>query len=120
KLEENAKLAKTLPVVDADLNDTEIGRFLDQLSGNSSIKEFDSLVEKMPVSQEVIDGLKDEEARLRLADTSKERQSLIRQAAKLESLRIQLDDLQKMLGNEALMALQGERDKINGLEGAAD
>jgi hypothetical protein len=119
KLEENAGSAKALPVVDEDVKETEVGKYLAQLSGSSSIEALDGLIEELGFSPEAIDELKDQEARLRIADTTKERQKLTRQAVKLESLRTHLEGLQRAVGDDAVAALQEERDQLKALEQAA-
>jgi len=120
KLESNSRSAKPLPAVDEDVKQTEAGEFLAQLSGSSSLEVLDNLNGKLDMSPETIDELKDQEARLRIADTTKERQNLSRQAAKLESLRTHLEELQGSLGDDAIATLQGERDQLRALEQAAN
>jgi energy-coupling factor transporter ATP-binding protein EcfA2 len=120
KLEENARSAKPLPLVDEDVQETEVGQYLAHLSGNSSLEALDALIENLDLSPEAIDELKNQEARLRIADTAKERQKLTREAAKLESLRIHLEGLQEAVGDDAAAALQKERDQLKALEQAAN
>lgn len=120
KLEENARSAKTLPVVDEGVKETDVGSYLMQLSGSSSIEALDALFERLGVSPETIDEVKDQEARLRIADTTKERQKLTRQAVKLESVRTHLEGLQGAVGDDAVVALQEERNQLRVLEQAAN
>jgi energy-coupling factor transporter ATP-binding protein EcfA2 len=120
KLEENSRSAKALPVVDEDVKETEVGKYLMQISGSSSLDFLDALDEKLDVYPETADQLKEQEARLRIADTTRESQKLNRQAVKLESLRTHLQGLQEALGDDAIAGLQGERDQLKALEQAAD
>jgi energy-coupling factor transporter ATP-binding protein EcfA2 len=119
KLEKNLKSARSLPAVDEDLKETEAGKYLEQLSGSSSIEALDALTTKLDVSLETIHELKDQEAQLRIADTTKERQKLTRQAVKLESLGTLLESLQGTVGDDALAALQGKRNQLKALDEAA-
>jgi energy-coupling factor transporter ATP-binding protein EcfA2 len=120
KLEENTRSAKVLPAVDEVVRETEVGEYLAQLSGSSSLEALDALTGKPGLSLEAIDELKGQEARLRMADTTKERQKLARQSVKLGSLRTHLEGLQGALGDDAVEALQKERDQLKVLEQAAD
>lgn len=120
KLEENSKSVVTLPPVDEEVKDTEVGKYLTQLSGSSSLEALNVFNEKLDASPETTDELKEQEARLRIADTTKERQKLTRQAVKLEALRSHLDSLQKAVGDVAVSTLQEERDRVKGLEQAAN
>jgi energy-coupling factor transporter ATP-binding protein EcfA2 len=120
KLEENARFAKVLPVAEEVVKDTDVGKYLAQLSGASSLEALEALVEKLDLSPETVDELKDQEARLRIADTTKERQTLIRRAEKLESLRTHCEGLQRMVGDDAVGALQEARDHLKALEQAAN
>ena len=120
KLEENAKLAKSLPVVEEDVRETEIGKYLEQLSGSSSLDALDLILEKLRTSTETVDDLKNEEARLRTADTTTERQKLARNASKFDALRSYLEDLNRALGDDAMAGLQDERERVMALEEAAE
>lgn len=120
KLEQNARSAKALPVIDEDVKETEVGKYLAELSGSSSPEALNALIEKLDVSTEAIDNLKAEEAQLRIADTTKVRQKLTRQAVKLESLRTNVEGLQGAVGDDVVAALQKERDQLKALEQAAD
>lgn len=120
KLEENARTASELPVVNEALEETQVGKFLAQLSGTSSPQMLDTLVNKLDLEPGSIDELKDQEARLRVADTTKEREKLNRQAVKLEAVRGHIEHLQEALGNDAVEGLQEERDRLKSLEETAD
>ena len=120
KLEENARSAKALPVVDEDAKETDVGEYLAQLSGSSSLLALDSFIKKLDAPAETIADLQSEEARLRSADTTNERQRLTRQAAKLDSLKAHLENLQDALGDDAVTVLQEERDRLRAFEEAAD
>lgn len=121
KLEENTNSAKTMPEVDEEVEETAVGKFLEQLTGDSSVELLDKILQGIDESStEAITLLKDEEARLRIADTTKERKSLTRQAVKIESLRIHIDGLQKVAGHDAVATLQQEREHLKALEKKAD
>ncbi|MGO9570905.1 MAG: AAA family ATPase [Desulfomonilaceae bacterium] len=120
KLEENAKLARSLPGIEQDVRGTEIGKYLEQLSGASSLETLDLIVSKPRPSTETIDDLKHEEARLHTADTTKERQKLSRYASKLDALRSHLEDLNHALGDDAIATLQDEREQLKALEEATE
>ena len=86
RLDENARSAAPLPVVGGEVKITKAGKFLEQLSGSTPFDSLDELISRFDGSPETIDELKTEEALLRNADTSKERQSLARQVEKLDAL----------------------------------
>jgi hypothetical protein len=120
KLEENARSRRILPAVDEEINDTEVGKYLARLSGISSLNAFDELLGKADSSANTINDLKSKEVRLRGADTTNERQKLIRHAAKLDSLKSHLENLEGALGDDAITLLQGERNRVLVLTEAAD
>jgi energy-coupling factor transporter ATP-binding protein EcfA2 len=119
KLVENSRLVNPLPIVDDQVRETEIGKLVTELSATSSLEALDALIVKAEKRPRTIAELKDEESRLLMADTSKERQRLIRQAAKIDSLSIHLEDLQKKLGGVEIEALQRERDDYESLNRAS-
>ena len=119
KLEENAASTKDLPIVDETLIETEVGKFFAHFSGSSSITVLDALIDKHDLSLEAIDALKDQEARLQIADTTKERQKLTRQAIKLSLLQTHLESLQRTFGDSAISALQKDRDRLQAMEQVA-
>jgi energy-coupling factor transporter ATP-binding protein EcfA2 len=112
KLEENSRRARTLPVVDVDVKETVVGKYLTQLTGTSSLEVLDALNQKLDDSTETVSELNEQEAKLRLADTTKERQKLSRQAVKIEALRTHLDELQAVIGNDAIGDLQEQRSQL--------
>jgi hypothetical protein len=120
KLEENTKLARTLPAVNEDARDTEIGKYLSQLSGESSLDLLDTFIKRSKESTESIEELKEQEALLRTSDTSKQKQELSRQIDKFKSLRDHLGVLQDALGYQALASLHSEHNKFKALEEAAN
>lgn len=120
RLAENAARAATLPVVDPDLEPTPIGHFLKGLSGRSSPEMLEGLVRRYKESPESIEELNDQEARLRSADTRKERQALDRRSEKLATVRQHLERAHELLGSEALAALELRRSDLAALEQAAD
>lgn len=118
KLVENGAAVNDIPVVPEEVQDTDAGRFLTRLCGSASVKALDALIQKFDESSETLHELKAQEVRLRSADTSKERQNLIRQSEKLEALRKHLERLRDVLGNEGLAPLQRHRDELRALEEA--
>lgn len=119
KLEENSKLAKNLPFIDEQVKDTDAGRYMAQISATSSLEALDAILKKLDSPQASIEELKDEEARLLISDTTKERQKLSRQATKLESVRTQLTSNQDFLGDKGVATLQDERSQLRTIEQAA-
>lgn len=120
KLLENARSAKTLPTVDPDIKDTESAKYLAGRSGASSLETLNELLRNREASSEALDNLRNEEARLLGADPGNERQKLIRQATKLESLIAQVERVDRLLGEDSLRAAEIERERLNALEKAAD
>lgn len=106
KLVENGTAVNDLPVVPEEVRDTDVGRFLIQLSGRASVEALDALIKKFDESSETLEELKAQEVQLRSVDTSKERQNLTRQSEKIEALRKHLERLYAVLGNEGLATLQ--------------
>lgn len=118
-LDENGRSSTTIPFVADELKNTDSGRCLNQLSGSTSVDTLDELIARFDASSETIDDLKNEEARLRSADTSKERQRLTRQAEKLDALHNHIEKIHSALGDDGLKALQELREQLNGLVEAA-
>lgn len=119
KLDENARTVATVPVVAEEVSDTSAGRYLRQLSGSSAVDLLDELIAAFDASHETIEELKNEETRLRSADTSRERQSLTRQAEKLEALHEHIEKIHSILGDAGLTTLQERRDQLAALQEAA-
>lgn len=119
KLDENGRSSTAIPIVPDELKNTDGGRYLSQLSGSASLDTLDGLITRFDASSETIDDLKNEEAHLRSADTSKERQRLTRQAEKLDALHKHLEKIHSVLGNDGLAALQELRNKLKALNEAA-
>jgi energy-coupling factor transporter ATP-binding protein EcfA2 len=119
KLEENTRSAHSLPVVDNDVKETEVGKYLAQLSGSSSLEALDAFDQKLDGSTETVNELNEQEARLRIADTTKERQKLSRQAVKLEALRNHVETLRGAVGDDAVTTLQEARNQLKALDQAA-
>jgi energy-coupling factor transporter ATP-binding protein EcfA2 len=120
KLTENARSSAAIPTVAEELKNTGVGKCLTQLSGSTSIDALDALIKRFEASNETIDDLKNEEARLRSIDTSAERQRLTRQAEKLDALRKYIDKVHSMLGNDGLSDLQERRAQLGALQKTAD
>lgn len=120
KLDENTRSSAAIPMVAEELKNTDAGRYLNQLSGSTSVDALDALIERFDTSSETIDDLKNEDARLRSADTSQERQRLARQAEKLDALHKHVEKIHSVLGNDGVTALQERRDQLNAFRKAAD
>jgi energy-coupling factor transporter ATP-binding protein EcfA2 len=119
RLEENTRSANALPAIDDDMRETQVGRYLTQLSGSSSLEALDSFDQTLATSTETINELIEQEARLRIADTTKERQKLGRQVEKIDILRIHLENLQDELGDDTVTLREEEWNKLKALDGAA-
>ena len=120
RLYENARSAVPLPVVGNEVKITKAGKFLEQLSGSTPVDSLEELIARFDGSPETIDELNAEEAGLRKADTSKEQQSLARQAEKLDALHKHIEKLHSVLGDDGLAALQQSRDQLHTLQEAAN
>ncbi len=118
RLESNAKSASVLPAVDEEIRDTEIGKFLRNLTGHSLASVLDDLVKRNSAAESLVE-LKGEEVVLRGSDTTNERQRLTRYAARLDSLRKHVLDLEEALGDEALTRIQTDRNQLTALETTA-
>ena len=119
RLHENTRSTARLPVVGDEVKTTKAGKFLEQLSGSTPVDSLDDLISRFDMSPKTIDELKAEEALLRNADPSKERQSLTRQAEKLDVLHKHIEKLHSVFGDDGLAALQESRDKLKALQEAA-
>lgn len=120
KLDANGKAAKALPAIDDEARNSEAGKYLAELTGSSSVNTLDVLIERLGRSSETIDEIKDQEARLRSADTSKERQVLARQGEKLDAIGKHLETVHATLADRALTELQQQRDRLKALGEAAE
>ena len=118
KLESNLRSVNILPTIPEDARNTGIGRFLTDLSGQSSAEDLDALILECGETGEVIQDLKKQEATLQSADPAKEKKKLKRQGEKLRALRKQLERLNAVLGAKALKTLQKCRDDLLVLEQA--
>lgn len=119
KLLENGNRANSLPAVAEDIRDTDAARFLAGLSGTTTVAALDALIKRFDEASESIDDLKAREAQLRSADTTKERQILVRQSEKLDAVRKHLEQIHAVLGSEGLAALQAQRAELRALDEAA-
>ena len=119
KLLENGNRASSLAMVPDELQDTDAGMFLTEISGRASVKTLDALIRRFDESTATIGELKVREARLRTADTSKQRQNLMRQREKLDALRKHLEQIHAVLDTESLAMLQTQRGKTETLDEAA-
>jgi energy-coupling factor transporter ATP-binding protein EcfA2 len=118
RLVENQGRRKLLLSVADGLTGTEAGKFIGNLSGSSTEKELDALIARCDSDR--IENLKKLEAKLRTADVSKERQRLMRDVTKLDSLADHLETLGKSLGVEALKSLVQKRKDAEALGKAAE
>lgn len=119
KLAENGASVNQLPVVPEQLPETEPGQFLSSLSAGSSVARLDALIASFDKTKDTVEELKNQEARLRSADTTKARQQLIRQSEKLIGLRSHIESLDAAIGSTALAELQRQQMVVTTLEEAA-
>lgn len=120
KLAENGTSAKQMPAVSEEARECDAGRFIVSLSAHSSVEVLDALIANFDAAKETIEGLKEQEARLRGADTTKIRQQLTRQSEKLVALRAHLESLDAKMGSASLARLLGYQDAVKTLEEAAN
>jgi energy-coupling factor transporter ATP-binding protein EcfA2 len=120
KLDENARLSLAMPMVAEELKNTDAGRYLNQLSGSTSVDGLNALIGRFDNSSESIYDLKNEEAHLRSADTSTERQRLTRQAERLDALHKHVEEIHSVLGSDGVTPLQERRDQLKAFQKAAD
>ena len=109
-----------LPFVGDEVKNTEAGRFLKHLSASTAVDSIDELIARFDAVPETIEGLMVEEAHLRSADTSDERQILERQAEKFDALYRHIENLDAVLADSSLKALQESRDQFMELHEAAN
>jgi energy-coupling factor transporter ATP-binding protein EcfA2 len=119
KLVENSAAQRTLPTVPEQARETDAGRFLSNLSRNSTIATLDALIMSPGLSSETIEQVKEQESSLRSSDTGKLRQQLARQSQKLESLCTHFQSLATFIGSTGLMLLQHRNDSLKTLKEAA-
>ncbi|MDE0232316.1 MAG: hypothetical protein OXN93_08560 [bacterium] len=120
RLSENLRSATRLPVPPAEMRNTEVGRFLERLSGSASVEKLDELISQLDPTPHTIDDLKAREDLLGSADKRSERRSLERQAARLDALHRHINGLQSVIDGDALASLQKSRDELNALQDAAN
>jgi energy-coupling factor transporter ATP-binding protein EcfA2 len=119
KLAENSASVNQLPAVPDQAQESDAGRFLGALSGLSSLESLDALIATFDAAKETSEELKDQEARLRSADTTKIRRQLIRQSEKLVALRTHLESLDAVMGIAGLAKLREDQAMVTTLEAAA-
>ena len=120
RLFENLRSATPLPIAHAEMRNTEVGRFLERLSGSTSVNRLDELISQLDPMPDTIDKLKARENLLGSADKSSERRSLARQAERLDALHRHIKGLQSAIDGDALASLQKSRDELNALQDAAN
>jgi energy-coupling factor transporter ATP-binding protein EcfA2 len=118
-LTENAASARTLPSVPEEVASTEVGKLLSSLSGETDTAAVDAVFEGSAGSAVTVEELKAQEVRLRAADTTRERQQLLRQAQKLKDVREHVERLKTALAAEVFEALAGQRGEVDALEAAS-
>lgn len=119
KLSENMPSLEVLPKVDDDVRHTEIGKFLNELSKDSSISTLDELIAGLEMTESLQD-LKTQEARLATSNTDSEKQRLIRSAERFDSLSNHFENLQTVLGDDALVRIERQRYEVKSLEDAVN
>lgn len=119
KLAANGTSANQLPVIPEQAQESDAGRFLVSLNGSTSIEVLDALIARFDAARETIEDLKDQEARLRSADTTRIRQQLTRQSEKLVALRKHLESLDAAMSSAGLARLRGYQASFTTLEEAA-
>lgn len=119
KLAQNGASANRLPAVPDHLRQTDAGQFLASLSAKSSVETLDALITRLETAEDTIEELRDQEARLRSADTTKARQQLMRQREKLLTLRTHIEALDAAMGSVALAELHKHQVEVKALEKAA-
>ena len=118
KLSENMPSLEILPKVDDDVRHTEIGKFLTELSKDSTISTLDELIAGLVEMTESLQDLKTQEARLATSNTDSEKQRLIRSAERFDSLSNHFKNLQTVLGDDALVRIERQRYEVKSLEDA--
>lgn len=118
KLAENGTSVNQLPAVPDQAQESDAGRFLRDLSGLSPLKSLDALIARFDTAKETIEDLKDQEARLRSADTTKIRRQLTRQSEKFVALRTHLESLDAVMGSACLAKLREYQEMVTTLEAA--
>ena len=119
KLYENARTAVRLPKAPDEVKATEVGTFVDQISGGTQVDTLDELIRAFDESPQTFNELKQAEILLRSKDSSKERKSLLRQAEKLDALRNHLKSLESMLGYDAIATFRRHHEQYSQLKEAA-
>jgi len=119
RLAANGASANQVPAVPEQVQEGDAGRFLMALSGRSSVEALDALIARFDAAKETIEDLKDQEARLRSADTTKARQQLTRQSDKLVALRNHVESLDAAMGSATLAEIRRRQAEVKTLEEAA-
>lgn len=118
KLAKNDASANYMPPVPEQVQESVAGRFLASLSARSSVEALDALIARFDAAKETIEELKDQEARLRSADTTNARQQVTRQGEKLVALRDHVESLNSAMGSAALGELRQCQAEVKTLEEA--
>lgn len=104
-LTENAASARALPSVAEEVASTEAGKLLASLSGATDLAAVDAAIVQAAGTAMALEDLKAQELRLRAADTSRERQHLLRQAQKLKDVGEHIKQLNAALAAEVFESL---------------
>jgi energy-coupling factor transporter ATP-binding protein EcfA2 len=115
KLQANNQESQSIPLIDEQLRETDIGSYLRNLSAFSSLETLEKLLGEHSDLPKAIADLKEEEVRMAVADPTAEKHKLTRQIAKLDSLHRHLETLNRLMNKSAIEALQQEQDKLNAL-----
>lgn len=108
-----------MPVVAEELSETQAGKFVKGVCGATSVVALDLLIKKFDESSDTIDGLRDDEMRLRSSGGDAERRRLAREAERLHALHEHVNAIHTVLGDQARRALQKQLDELQALEEAA-
>ena len=109
RLAENSAVRKVIPKVEDIVKDTAAGGFLSELSGRSSIRRLDALIQGVDLATESAEILREREARLTVGDTKQERRRLNTDADKLESLAAHLEKNRNVPGYRRCIGTQGPK-----------
>ena len=118
RLAENGSKKRPLPVVDNLVSDTDAGRFLSSLSGESSIEILDAIIKNANGAKGTLDQLNMQEARLISGDTRQEKIRLTRDGEKMEAIADHLEKIQERLSSEVVLEIIRLSSEVQTLEEA--
>ena len=111
-LQKNAKSSADLPLVDDKLKETEVGQFLEKLSGTSPLEYLDGVATRQDELVKRLKTLKDSEASLSSSNSKAEKQRLLRHAEKLELMHKHIKRLQSVLGGDGMTNAQAVLEEL--------